>query len=355
MTRFSGSSTSTSTSTTPHPLLIPAPSVDTIPCVKLVYVDPAAAPVMFDLARKKIVRFGRSREDNQVVLRCRKNPDNPSSPEDRDFSLKISRSHLEVILQDGRPAVVDRGSKKGTFLGDRQLAANEPHVLADGDVIRVSDVIGLRVAIGPGEIRVTREEPRRSFSLVLGKSEAKTVSEFSQSMETSRLVVLFTDQVGSTRMADALGEKAFHKVRRRRDKLQTDIIQRDGSGRVVKSTGDGLLCVFHAAVDAVARAVEMQQTLQKHNAEHPGLEQIAMRMGIDMGAVTIDRHFNFDVFGMVVNRASRVMDQAGGGEIVVTQAVREAATDIGHAFKPLGLTQLKGISEAEALFRVDYS
>ena len=318
--------------------------------MKLVYVDPAAEPLTFDLARKKIVRFGRAREDNQVVLRCRKNP---AGPEDRDFSLKISRHHLEILLQDGRPAVVDRGSKKGTFLGDRKLAANEPHVLADGDVIAVSDVMHLRVAIGPGEIRVVREEPRRAFSLVLGKTEAKTVSEFSQSMETTRLVVLFTDQVGSTRMADALGEKAFHKVRRRRDRLQTDIIQRDGAGRVVKSTGDGLLCVFHAAPAAVQCAVEVQKALKTHNEEHPDQEQLKMRIGIDQGAVAIDRHFNFDVFGIVVNRASRVMDQAGGGEIVVTKAVHDAATEF--KYTAMGETRLKGISEAEALFRVDYS
>lgn len=323
--------------------------------MKLVYLDGSAEPVTFDLARKKIVRFGRAREDNQVVLRCRKNPDDPTSPEDRDFSLKISRNHLEIMLQDGRPAVVDRGSKKGSFLGDRKLAANEPHVLADGDVIRISDVLHLRVTIGPGEIRVAREEPRRAFSLVLGKTEAKTVSEFSQSMETSRLVVLFTDQVGSTRMADALGEQAFHKVRRRRDRLQTDVIQRDGAGRVVKSTGDGLLCVFHAAPTAIQRAVEFQKALRTHNEEHPDQEKLQMRVGIDLGPVAIDRQFNFDVFGMVVNRASRVMDQAGGGEIVVTKAVRDAAADAGIAFVALGATKLKGIAEAEALFRVDYS
>ena len=69
----------------------------------------------------------------------------------------------------------------------------------------------------------------------------------------------------------------------------------------------------------------------------------------------IDRQFSFDVFGMVVNRASRVMDQAGGGEIVVTKSVHDAAAGAGFAFVALGVTRLKGIAEAEALFRVDVS
>ena len=327
--------------------------------MKLVYVDPVTKETRtYDLKVVAAVRFGRSREDNHVVLRCRKDPLNANSEEDRDFSLKISRHHMEIALQDGRAVVIDRGAKKGTFLDDRQLAANEPHILADGDIVKVSDVVHLRIGVQPGEVRVTREEPGRTFVTVLGKTEAKTVSEYSKSLETSMMVVLFTDQVGSTKQADTLGEKEFHKLRRKRDKIQTEIVQRGGAGRTVKSTGDGVLCVFNAPQMALERCIEIQRTLKAHNQTVAPGEQIHMRIGVDMGQVAIDRQFNFDVFGMHVNRAARVMSHADGGEILLTKTLYDSVrgwmtrTDI--SFVSLGEIELKGISEPVHLYRLVY-
>lgn len=327
--------------------------------MKLIYYDPVGNNTQsFDLEKVDAVRFGRARDKNQVVLRCRKDSTDPRSEEDRDFSLKISRQHLQIRLQDGRAVVVDQNAKKGTFLGDRKLATEEPHILADGDVIKISDVLYLRVEIQPGETRLIREEPERSHNLVLGKGEQQTLTNFSKSMETSRLVILFTDQVGSTRMADLVGEKQFHKIRRKRDRIQTEIIKRGGSGRTVKSTGDGLLCVFSSPQAAVERAVEIQRALSEFNASNAEEERIQMRIGLDMGQVTIERQFNFDVFGMHVNRASRVMDKAEGGQILISKNVYDAVKSwlAKSGFRPadLGGFELKGIGEPERLYRIEY-
>lgn len=323
--------------------------------MNLVYEDPVAGESRpFDLSAAP-VRFGRSREENSIALRCRKDPSNPQSEEDRELSLLISRHHLEIRLQDGRPVAVDLGSKKGTSLGGRRMEPNLPHPLADGDILRIGDVLQFNVVVQSDAVRLVRAESARA---IIDPRAARTAADFSRGLETSILVILFTDQVGSTKMADALGDKTFHKIRRARDKIQSDIIGRAGDGRTIKSTGDGLLCVFNAPHVALERAVEVQRAIAAHNQSRPELERVVMRIGLDMGEVAIDREFNFDVFGTHVNRAARVMDKADGGQILMTRAVADTAgawaASAGHALASVGDVPLKGFADPVPLYRLDY-
>jgi class 3 adenylate cyclase len=86
---------------------------------------------------------------------------------------------------------------------------------------------------------------------------------------------------GSTALKEELGEHAFQKLRKEHDALLTNIITQDGAGRIVKSTGDGLLAVFSRPSTAVERAIEMQGRLW----DHPN---ITVRIGIDIGEVTVE-------------------------------------------------------------------
>lgn len=312
--------------------------------MKLIYRDPVRGePRAFDLRRVKIVKFGRSRQGNQIVLRCRRNPSDPKSPEDKDFSLKISRHHLEIVLENGRPAVVDRGSKKGTSLAGRLLAPNEPHLLGDGDAIGVSDVLTLRVAIRPGEIRLTREEPRREYELVLGRAEQRLAADFARVGIKGVLAILFAGQAGAP-----LDKRAA----RRRDQILGTIVGRDGVGRVLQSTAAGILAIFRGTTPALDRAAELQKAV----AARPPADQIRLRLGLDVASVAGADGFDAEAFGACANRAARVMAHADGGQLLLTEAARQAGTDWIAARKApvqsIGTVKLKGLSEPLALFRL---
>lgn len=323
--------------------------------VKLVYEDPIARESQ-EFAFP--VRFGRSRSQTEVALRCRTDPRDPGSEENKEASLRISRCHLEFVLTEGRPAVINRGSPRITMLNAELLAGPEPKAIADGDIVKIGDLIGFRVKLDAGLVRLTREEPPGAAPVTIESDIKPDLVEYSRSMETSILVIMFTDQVGSTNMADAIGEQAFHKVRRARDKIQSDIVVRRSAGRMVKSTGDGMLCVFQEPKTAIDRAVEIQRSLHAYNADKPAEQHLKMRIGLDMGQVVIDRQLSFDVFGMHVNRAARVMSEADAGEIYLSSSVYDTAkgwtSDADYTITSLGSRKLKGISGEEVLYKVEF-
>jgi class 3 adenylate cyclase len=152
--------------------------------------------------------------------------------------------------------------------------------------------------------------------------------------------VLFTDLVGSTERAAALGDDGWKSVLDRHDAAVRAIVGRAG-GSVVKTTGDGVLALLPAAGVGVqvARAI-------RRDLAHEGLE---VRIGLHVGDV--DRRGD-DVSGLAVNIASRVMAKGGAGDIVVTQSVLAAVAGNALSFEPLGAHDLKGVPDTWPLYRV---
>jgi class 3 adenylate cyclase len=133
-------------------------------------------------------------------------------------------------------------------------------------------------------------------------------------------VVFFDDMRGSTLLKELLAEQsdedAFHALRREHDRLVCDVIERDGAGQVIKSTGDGLLALFERPSLAVERAIEIQDRMH----EHPHLR---VRIGLDLGEVKVESADGrpVDVFGRHVDWAARAMSLAAEGHICVTRPV----------------------------------
>ena len=152
--------------------------------------------------------------------------------------------------------------------------------------------------------------------------------------------VLFTDLVGSTERAAALGDEEWKSVLDRHDTVVRTIVGRRG-GSVIKSTGDGVLALLPSAGSSVRAATEIQRDLSA--------EGLDVRIGIHVG--DIDRRGD-DVSGLAVNIASRVMANGAAGDIVVTAAVVAAVAGQAVAFEPLGNHELKGVPGAWELFRV---
>jgi class 3 adenylate cyclase len=157
-------------------------------------------------------------------------------------------------------------------------------------------------------------------------------------------VVFFDDMRGSTLLKELLAEQsdeeAYHALRREHDRIVADVIERDGAGRVIKSTGDGVIALFERPSLAVERAIEIQERMH----EHPHLR---VRIGLDVGEVKIESVNGkpVDVFGRHVDWSARAMTLASDGHICVTRPVYNDAfswlTKKRIAWKDHGSYQLK--------------
>ena len=166
---------------------------------------------------------------------------------------------------------------------------------------------------------------------------------------TSPVWFVFTDIEGSTARWDDSPEP-MRAALAAHDRL-IRIAFAEHSGTPVKHTGDGVLVVFDDAAAAVAGAVAAQQALATESfAEVGGLR---VRMGVHGGAAQAR---DGDFFGPAVNRASRVMDAAHGGQILVSGEVVDVVGDAldahGVEFEHLGVHRLKGLARPMVLHQV---
>src|SRR5205807_3547655 len=121
-------------------------------------------------------------------------------------------------------------------------------------------------------------------------------------------------------------------------------------GRIVKTTGDGVLIEFPSVVDAVRCAVEMQRGMAERNADIPIERRIELRMGINLGDIISDAN---DIYGDGVNVAARLEALAEPGGICVSRVVRDQVRDkLDFAFDDTGEQQVKNIARPVRVYRV---
>jgi class 3 adenylate cyclase/dihydrofolate reductase len=150
--------------------------------------------------------------------------------------------------------------------------------------------------------------------------------------------VLFTDIVGSTEQAAALGDQRWRRLLDRHDRVARAEVERF-RGRFVKSTGDGILATFDAPTRALRCAFGLNAAL--------GDLGLAVRSAIHTGEIEFRGD---DVGGIGVHIAARALAQAGDREVVVTRTVRDLATGTDLAFSSLGAVGLRGIPGEWDLF-----
>ncbi len=143
--------------------------------------------------------------------------------------------------------------------------------------------------------------------------------------------VLFTDIVGSTERASALGDARWRAVLERHNEVSRTELRRFG-GKEVKATGDGFLATF----DGPARAIHCTEAIR----DAVGELGIEIRAGIHTGEC---ERIGDDVGGIAVHIASRVNALAGPREILVSRTVRDLVVGSGIAFQERGSHALKGI------------
>jgi TolB-like protein/class 3 adenylate cyclase len=167
---------------------------------------------------------------------------------------------------------------------------------------------------------------------------------------TRRLAaILAADVVGYSRLISTDEEGTLNRLRLMRAELINPKIS-EHRGRIVKTTGDGLLVEFASVVDAVRCATEIQTAMAKGNAEIALEKRIEFRMGINMGDVVVE---DGDIFGDGVNVAARLEGLADPGGICVSARVQEDATGkLDLTFEDLGEQRLKNIARPVRVYRV---
>src|SRR4051812_46459716 len=114
-------------------------------------------------------------------------------------------------------------------------------------------------------------------------------------------------------------------------------------GRIVKTTGDGMLVEFASAVDAVRCAIQVQDSMAAQNARIPPESKIELRIGIHVGDIIIDDN---DIFGDGVNIAARLEGIAEPGGICISDdAKRQIRGKVDAEFDDMGMQNLKNIIE----------
>jgi adenylate cyclase len=122
-------------------------------------------------------------------------------------------------------------------------------------------------------------------------------------------------------------------------------------GRIVKTTGDGVLVEFTSVIDAVSCAIEIQQAMTERNEHVPRARRVDLRIGINIGDVIVQ---DGDIFGDGVNVAARLEGIAEPGGIWVSGVVRDQIGNrLNVSFIDLGERQLKNITQSVRIFRIE--
>ena len=162
--------------------------------------------------------------------------------------------------------------------------------------------------------------------------------------------VLAADMVGYSRLMEVDETGTLARLKAHRIELIDPTIAKN-RGRMIKTTGDGMLLEFHSVADAVVCAAEIQRRMARRNADVPPARWIQFRIGINLGDVIVE---DDDIFGDGVNVAARLETLAEPGGICVSGAVRDQVgnrlDDI--AFEDLGEQSVKNIARPIRVFRV---
>jgi adenylate cyclase len=167
---------------------------------------------------------------------------------------------------------------------------------------------------------------------------------------TRRLAaILAADVAGYSRLIGANEEGTLGQLKAlRAEIIDPKIVEHHG--RIVKTTGDGLLVEFASVVDALRCAAEIQNAMAKGNAEIAAEKRIEFRIGINVGDIVIE---DGDIFGDGVNVAARLEGLADPGGISVSARVQEdVAGKLDLTFEDLGEQSLKNIARPVRVYRV---
>jgi class 3 adenylate cyclase len=175
---------------------------------------------------------------------------------------------------------------------------------------------------------------------LIGEVERET-----KQLPEGTITLVFTDVEGSTALVRDLGDEPARAILRRHDALVREGIEAHG-GTEVERTGDSFMVAFRTARKALEAALDLRDRVG--DAGSPD-RPLRIRIGIDTGEVIAEDQ---GYFGTTVFRASRIVDLARGGQILVSESTRVLGGQGGFHFAPIGEVELKGLAGRHALYEL---
>lgn len=161
------------------------------------------------------------------------------------------------------------------------------------------------------------------------------------------VTILFTDIESSTALTQRLGDSAAQDVLHEHNVIVRDALRTHG-GTEVKHTGDGIMASFSSASRAIACAIEIQEGMGARN-EQRGEHLVKIRIGLNAGEPIPEDE---DLFGTAVITAARIADEAVGGQILVSDVVKQLAAGKNVRLAERGEVELRGFDERVRLYEV---
>jgi adenylate cyclase len=170
-----------------------------------------------------------------------------------------------------------------------------------------------------------------------------------RSVERRLAAVLAADVVGYSRLMEVDEAGTLARLKTVRLELIDPTIAKC-KGRIIKTTGDGMLVEFQSVTEALRCAVDFQQRMARRNRDMPASRSLLYRIGINLGDVIVEEN---DIFGDGVNVAARLEAMADPGGICISAAVRDQVGDrLDVGYEDLGDQQVKNINRLIRVFKV---
>lgn len=282
---------------------------------------------------------------------------------------RVSRRHTGFEPMGDKVQVTDLGSSNGTSVNGSLIT--EPTLVRPGDAINIGNTLvsvqtrdaedgmvgglptqlttprdpSLKTSIDLVAEAVKHDDPKHMIGAeVVGAQD-----------EPGTLTVVFSDIESSTELAVAMGDsKWFDLLRQHHELVSTHVDAHQG--RIVKNQGDGYMLCFRSARQALLTSIGIQRDLQRLSVTEQSTEtgEFRVRIGAHTGEVMMQD--DGDLFGKHVIVAARIGALATGGQILVSNLVKQIAEPRGDiTFGPPTETQLKGIDGIAVLHDVDWA
>src|SRR6516164_4862875 len=161
--------------------------------------------------------------------------------------------------------------------------------------------------------------------------------------------VLAADVIGYSRLMEVDEAGTLARLKTVRLELIDPAITKC-KGRIIKTTGDGMLVEFQSVTEAVRCAADFQERMSRRNRDMPASRALLYRIGINLGDVIVEGD---DIFGDGVNVAARLESMADPGGICISAAVRDQVGDrLEVGYEDLGEQHVKNINRPIHVFKV---
>ncbi len=221
----------------------------------------------------------------------------------------------------------------------------------DWGLALASQIPGAQLQLLPGEEMVYSAGDGEAVLRVLDEFFSDESGRFvraGSNVGGSIVTILFTDIEEHTALLQRIGDERGRDVLREHEAIVRAALRRH-NGTEVKTMGDGFMASFVSAFHALECAIEMQRAFRSRNATSDS--PILIRIGLNAGEPIAEHD---DLFGSAVILAARTASKARGGEIYVTDVVRQLAAGRSFLFSDLGETELRGFEDPVRLFELSW-